>query len=364
MKKKFILLGILMVFLISCSPAKDEATADTKTKPEEEIHFYSPYRGEDVEESDLTKPAFAIMLDNHPDARPQAGISQGDILYEMKVEGDFTRYFAIFQQEYPDPVGPIRSARPYFVEEALGLGDIYVHWGGSEAGYREIRSTDIPNIDGIAWEGSTFYRNGEVKKFRPHNGYSNFNLLTEKAKELGYDLEKKHEGFSYDHSEKGLKIQEQMGNRLCDKAILSFSPTYKVEVDYAPDSLQYLLVREQKPVIDENNGETLQFKNVVLRVIPSRVAGPLGTLAMDNIGSGDGFYLTEGKIIPITWTKSAKDSPMKYETQEGHEVIFNPGTTYIATVNTLMDLDFQPEEEETETESSANSVEDQNQKTK
>ncbi|MDO5714675.1 MAG: DUF3048 domain-containing protein [Tissierellia bacterium] len=369
MKRKLMILGVLMIFLISCSPKKNvdsnhskkvEDNEEIVEEVEEKVHYYSPYRGEDVEESDLTKPAYAIMLDNHPDARPQAGISEADILYEMKVEGDFTRYFAVFQQNYPDPVGPIRSARPYFVEEALGLGSIYVHWGGSEAGYQEIRGTKIPNIDGIAWEGTTFYRNKEVNKLKPHNGYSNFSLFEEKAKELGYELDKTHQGFTFDHSEDLGEVQGEMGDQICEKAILTFAPTYKVEVEYDSNSQGYHLIRDGEEVIDENNKEVCQFKNIILRVIPSRVAGPLGTLAMDNIGTGEGFYLSSGKIIPIIWSKDSKDSPMKYSTEEGQEIIFNPGKTYIATVNTMGDLDFYPQENHEEVEENTTDMTEEN----
>ena len=139
MKKLLFVFGLLFVLIGCQKPSQPATTEETEPKAQETPKvekkvYYSPYRGEEVPKEALTQPAYGVMLDNHEDARPQGGISQGDLLMEMKVEGDYTRYFCLFQQEYPPVVGPVRSARPYFIEEALGLGAIYVHSGASEAG--------------------------------------------------------------------------------------------------------------------------------------------------------------------------------------------------------------------------------------
>lgn len=89
------------------------------------------------------------MLDNHDDARPQAQISKADIIYEYRVEGEFTRYMALFQSNFPENVGPVRSARPYFVQTAKEYNAIYAHWGGSVAGLEEVKREMLWTLMGL-----------------------------------------------------------------------------------------------------------------------------------------------------------------------------------------------------------------------
>ena len=75
--------------------------------------------------------AVAVMINNHPAARPQSGLHKADIVYELLAEGDVTRFLAIFQSEQPDNIGPVRSARSYYIELAKGYDSLYIAHGNS-----------------------------------------------------------------------------------------------------------------------------------------------------------------------------------------------------------------------------------------
>ena len=67
----------------------------------------------------------AVMVNNISEgstqqARPQAGLSDADILVEIKAEGGITRFMALYENYETMPrVGPVRSARHQFFQLIL-----------------------------------------------------------------------------------------------------------------------------------------------------------------------------------------------------------------------------------------------------
>ena len=131
----FIGVGLLIFTLSACKDLRNDKDANSgkDVKKEESIDekevIRSPFTGLETTEDTLRRRPFAVMLDNHFDAIPQSGLNQSDMIYEFKAEGEFTRYMAIFQSQSPSVIGPIRSARPYFVDTAKEYNAIYAHWG-------------------------------------------------------------------------------------------------------------------------------------------------------------------------------------------------------------------------------------------
>ncbi|MGH7233990.1 MAG: DUF3048 domain-containing protein, partial [Candidatus Saccharimonadales bacterium] len=92
-------------------------------------------------------PITAVMVENTPDARPQSGLSQAGVVFEALAEGGVTRFMALFQDQLPTYVGPVRSARPYFIDWALGFDAPYAHVGGSPDALSEIKSFSVKDMD-------------------------------------------------------------------------------------------------------------------------------------------------------------------------------------------------------------------------
>ena len=134
----------------------------------------------------------AIMLSSDPEARPLSGIGQADIVFEMPVTpSGVTRMMAVFQCEQPKEIGSVRSARLDFVPLALGLDTIYAHFGGEHAVLAELDAGVIDNIDGLKYDGTTYYRKSSIPK--PHNAFTNFELLKKIIGDLNY---KNHNPFA------------------------------------------------------------------------------------------------------------------------------------------------------------------------
>ncbi|RVU55727.1 DUF3048 domain-containing protein [Anaerosphaera multitolerans] len=352
MKKKIFIITLLTLLLCSCAGPKDPETPE---KEVEKISYYAPLSGEETAEDISGKPVFAVMLDNHPDARPQSGLNDAEVVYEFKAEGEFTRYLALYMKNEVDVLGPVRSARPYFVDTAAEYEAIYAHWGGSEAGYFQISTLGVKNLDGIALEGITYYRNKEVNKRRPHDGYTSYESMYEKAEELNYleDLQPVT-SFKFDYSEDLNAIKEQMGDVEATKVSLDFFKHYNTTFEYTPDSNSYLVFRNGEEVVDERDSSNVVAKNIIVQFAKSYVSGPNGTLTVEHLGEGEGKLITNGKIIDITWEKDSDNSRTIFKTLSGEEIILMPGETFIEVLDLTDNVEIEPVVESEEVKESEN----------
>ncbi|MGI5949008.1 DUF3048 domain-containing protein [Peptoniphilus sp.] len=338
-KKSFLyimmILFLLPLFLTSCIDSQSkESDKEAPAKEVEKEKYYAVFTGEEIEsdEQNNNRP-FAVMLNNHPDALPQAGLADCDILYEYKVEGEYTRYLAIFQSKFPDVnIGSVRSARPYFVDTAKELNAIYCHWGGSPEGYSEIPKIGVDDLDGIALEGITYFRNKEVNKKRPHDGYTTFANLKEAAEKKNFTLSSENEFFKFDHTDDKEELNK-MESIEVPSVTLNFFKHYKEEIMYNPKTDKYVIVRNGENIIDENSKEDFTPSNIIISYANSKVTGANGTLTIYNIGEGSGLLLTNGKLVEINWSKPDASSRTIYTQKDGSEIYLNPGQTLIATID-------------------------------
>ena len=126
---------------------------------------------------------FAVMIDNHSDAWPQAGLQQAYMIYEIIIEGGATRFEALFKKDcLPDKLGPVRSSRHYFLDYAMEHDAIYVHFGWSPLAQSDIKTLKINNINGIY--DTFFWR--EPPKTSYHNAFTSAENLKKYIERKGY----------------------------------------------------------------------------------------------------------------------------------------------------------------------------------
>lgn len=361
--KKLGLLLLLMGLVFSLVGCKDlrsndkeentKESMETEKIKEEEEKILSPLSGLEVSEDSLNKRPFAVMLDNHFDAIPQSALNMADLIYEFKAEGEFTRYMAIFQSNSPEVIGPVRSARPYFVDTAKEYNAIYAHWGGSELGYAEIPKIGVNDLDGIALEGITYYRNKEVGKKRPHDGYTSSKLLREQAEKYKYDLTDDVKPLKFDTTKDLENIKEQMAEKICTSLTLNFFKSYKEVYEYDESLNKYRVIRNNETVIDEHDKKDVTPSNIIIEFAASKVTGPLGTLTIDIVGSGNGLLLSNGKLIEINWQKNSLDEKTIFTRQDGEEIYLTPGQTWISVADPTDAYEILPAEENVENSAAA-----------
>lgn len=150
---------------------EDETVAQEETVVDDQVQqpaFVAPLTGEAVQE-EITQRPIIVTINNHPAARPQSGLAAADIIYEMLAEGNVTRFLAVYQSELPENIGPVRSARSYFIDMAKGFDAFYVAHGYSPEAKTMLDNRVVDNINGMAYDGILFKRSSE--RVAPHNSY-------------------------------------------------------------------------------------------------------------------------------------------------------------------------------------------------
>jgi hypothetical protein len=276
------------------------------------------------------------MIDNHPDAYPQSGLSGAAIVFEALAEFGITRYMAVFVPGISpklSEIGPVRSARSYYVEWAKGLRAVYSHAGGSPEGLLlSETSIEIINNDGLKGISSPYFRrSGE--RLAPHN------LYTDSANIAAFAASSKLE--TPDLSEIGfiLKPEATAAARPASQHLSYFFiyPEASVGWSYDPASNDYFYFRGSKPDIDKSTGAQLHFKNLVVIEVPeSPIPGdPKGRIEQQVIGGGKARIFRDGAMTAATWRKDAGFTQLRFYAADGSEVPMNPGPVWIAAIPSM-----------------------------
>ncbi len=308
-------------------------TEPVSPEPEPEPEYTgprNPLTGLPVDEDISNTRPYAIMLNNLKEALPQYGVSQADIIYEVMAEGGITRMLAVFQDvgSIEGKVGSIRSSRPYYLDLAQGHDAIYIHAGGSEAAYSEISRRGVTNFDFVRSSHAFFFRDPDRlgTYALEHTAFTTGEKMADYIPD--YNIRHEHEdGYSYQMS-----FADEAAPRdgqPADKIRATYS-TYKTGVfEYDSETGLYLVSEYSEPYVDGNTGEQVTVKNVLVILADHQVLDSVGRRAVDLVGEGKGYFACDGKYVPITWQKDSYDSQFTYSLDDGSELIFGRGTSYI-----------------------------------
>jgi len=308
-----------------------EEPADEKPiqEPEPEPLFRSVLTGLQVEEEVLGKRPIAVMLDNHIGARPQSGLSKAEIVFEILAEGNITRYMAILQEVDMNSIGPVRSARPYFIDKALEFDALYVHVGGSLAALSDIDDFNMADIDGMNRGKDTFWRVNHKKI--PHNMYTSTKALRAAADRSGYRTDFDIGFASFSEENQPFAYAENL-----ESISFGFSRYYNPSFVYNEEDELYERIVKGVPQLEEFSSEPVLAKNIIVLKMNTKVIDGEGRLDIKTVGKGSGYYITSGKKIDIEWEKQDRRAKTVY-TMNGEELLLNPGNTWI--VITPMNLE-------------------------
>ncbi|KKP37425.1 MAG: hypothetical protein UR27_C0006G0032 [Candidatus Peregrinibacteria bacterium GW2011_GWA2_33_10] len=279
----------------------------------------------------------AVMIENHPDSRAQMkGLSKASIVYEMLAEGGITRFMALFSYQDLGLIGPVRSARPYYVNLAREFSDVYAHAGGSNDALNLIPNTKLINLEALYYEGfgKYFYRNKNY--YAPHNLFANLNEVKELVKSKMKSKKK------YDKSFFQFNDLEDMEN--LDKASeieINFSyPSFNVVFNYDESDQKYYRFLAGKKHLDSIDGSQIAPSNVVVLLTNYRTYDSYGRLEYDLIGEGSAMLFRNGRMVPANWKKSGVLERLKIFDKNAGEISFESGQIWIGFINDETKLDF------------------------
>lgn len=292
--------------------AKEEK--EEKTKPDLSVIKTQPEiaSASRVITGPITGPIrpMAIMIENHRLARPQTGLNEANIVYEIPVEGGITRFMGIYNK-IPGVVGPIRSCREYFVDRALEVSALYVHCGGSPKGYQYLASSHIFSIDEIKI-GKGFFRDNTRKA--PHNLYGKGREIFDSASEnFPMLLKNKVKLLNYG-------VQESLGSKEAKTATIKYHGNYEVKIKY--DNGSYLRYMNDELHIDRITKKPLSAYAIVIQEAAMKTVDKAGRQEISFIGNGIAWILEKGRLTNVTWHKNEADSATVFKDEKGIEYKF------------------------------------------
>lgn len=343
-KKVIIILVILLIILtlglilmISGKNKKDNAlarktTIKTTTKKEEQIKI--------VDVNSKSRP-YAVMINNNKAVWGyQAGIIDAYITYEMVVEGGITRMMALFKDKDTSRIASVRSSRHYYLDYALENDAIYVHIGWSPQAQNDISSLGVNAIN--ADNSNAFTWDSSLKKISSeHRAYTTMEKLKAATEKLGYRTTT-DKGLLLNYQAKSIELSGYDGAVVANTIKIPFSRTHTTSFSYNPDTKLYTRYQNGVEHKDYVTGASYTTKNIITYKVNNydlNDGSGKGRQTLDNIGSGDGYYISEGYAIPITWQKNSRNSKTIYKIKStGSELVVNDGNTFIEIEPANMNL--------------------------
>ena len=274
----------------------------------------------------------AVMIDNHISARPQKNLSKADIVFETSVESGITRYMPIYWSNAVNEVGPIRSARQYYLEFLSPYDAIYIHDGcasSSDARVNACGNLYNYNIEDIANTVGAWRRSD---RYAPHNEYSSTISVWDYASQNSISgLSDNFEAWQF---KKDLPINMR-GTKT--KVSISFwgdlsnyYGDYDVEWVYDSAANNYIRKIGGNNDIDEATGQVIRAKVVVVQEVTMTETYDIsGHVIVETIGSGKSKILQDGKIYDATWEKTNRTDRTSYKGTDGKDFVFNRGLIWI-----------------------------------
>ncbi len=300
--------------------------------------FLDPLTGISCEQAEAERRPVAIMLNNIKQALPQQQIAMADVLYECQVEGGLTRLLGIYNDwSALKAIGSVRSSREYYIDFAANHDAIYVHAGGSEAAYVNLKQRKINNLDAVndGVAGQFFYRDPERRKTM---GYEHTLVIDGDKLDAAIAAKKYRTAYAQSFASPlhfvGEEQRIDLVNGTAATEITVKFGAHTAAFAYDAATNKYLRSQNGNPHVEGTTGEQLAFENVITLFCPYTFTNDsLNHIEVDDVGSGKGYYFTGGKYVSINWSKASGDAAFKLTYDSGRELYLTPGKTNIEIVS-------------------------------
>ncbi len=282
-----------------------------------------------VKENDNIFP-IAIAIENHIDARPQAGLSRANLVIEAEVEGGITRFLAFFaEKDKPGRIGPIRSARPYFIDWAEGLSSLYVHVGGSPEALVKIIKENVLDLNEF-YNEKYFWRDNINNA--PHNVFTSGENMNKYLEKRGLD---RGDFISWQ-----FKDEYDFDQRGDSSIKVNFErELYKVEWKYNKEDNTYVRFTAGNEHRDES-GDLIKAKNIIVAYMDAKVLDEKLRLKINNIGAGKSIVCRDGDCLDSFWEKKTPNSRMRFYDKFNNEIKFNRGISWIEVLKPEISVEY------------------------
>lgn len=330
------------------APKATKQVSKTNADKTEPVRYERHLDGRIVAAKDVNKYPVAVMIENLSPVRPQSGLSQAQIVYESLVEGGITRFMAVYDlSENVKEIGPVRSARPYYLEWVSEYDALYAHAGGSPEALQGISAFNIHDLNQIGGAQGYYWRDNGVAA--PHNLFTSSELLTRAINDNKLaEVEPTYTPWKFTDDPEATTTQQRNANspantnaiaetttpKEAENISIDFSsPTYKVEYAYDADSQEYLRSNGGLPHTDKNSGEQIRAKSVVIVTIPPITdVGEKGRLTLSIHGEGPVQIARFGEVITGTWKKADRTARTEFFDDADKPIDLGRGNVWVEIV--------------------------------
>jgi hypothetical protein len=271
--------------------------------------------------------AVAIMIENAADSWPQTGLDKANLVIEAITEASIPRFVAIYaNDEEIKKIGPVRSARLYYLDWIEPFVPLYMHVGGSPEALRKIRSDEYKLIDLDQFFNAEYYWRDKWR-YAPHNVYTSSELIKEAIGAKNLSVPNDFATWKY---KKDLELEKRPEN-INDILINYAVKFYNVRWKYNREENNY--IRYQNGEIHKmSDGEWLKAKNIIVQVNEMSVLDDVGRKKIATIGENKVLIFRDGEMVEGKWVKNNINETTKYFNNNGQEIEFNGGMTWIEII--------------------------------
>ncbi len=334
-KAKIILVVILLIIigaLVFVLLMQDKNGAKTKEPEKKKKEITKEEKQVQIVDLSSNSRPYAVMINNNKAVWGyQAGLQDAYITYEMIVEGGITRMMALFRDKDTARIASVRSSRHYYLDYVMENDAIYAHIGWSPQAQSDIRSYDIDVIN--ADNSSAFTWDSSLRRIaKEHRAYTSIAKLKEVAAKKGYRTTTE-EDLLLKYQAEPLDLASIDGAIPANTVRIPYSSSHLTSYGYDAENKVYKRYQNNMEHKDYVTGLQYTAKNIITyKVHNYRLNDGYsgGRQGLNNVGSGEGYYISEGYAIPITWEKHARSSKTIYKVKAtGEELVVNDGNTFI-----------------------------------
>lgn len=334
-----LLLAVALLVITACSEKAEMDSTGLELADGEQVElpkepgeqFTAPFTGITSEEENTLRPVL-VTINNHPLARPQSGISDADIVYEILTEGNTTRLLALFQSELPEEIGPIRSARDTFIHLAKGMDAFYVAHGYSPDALSLLQVGYVDHINGMQHDGTLFKRSSDRQA--PHNSYTSEESIQTGAENMNASMIIENmPSLSFHESIESAKIGDAVSTVVVQNGS---HPNFTSTYTYNEASETYNRTVNDIVTVDKANDVEIELSNILVFEADHQTIDAEGRQAIDIESGGRGLLFHAGIVKEIDWENI---DGILTPIVDGVPVELVPGKTWVHIIRTNAGID-------------------------
>lgn len=356
MKKKRLIIIIASIMLVlsiiagiialTVSKSNNNDNSDKLSNVDGEENLEVNLDGEKVDIIDInskTRP-YAVAVNNTAVAvKVQEGLNKAYLVYEIPTEGNTSRVLALYKDIEEDlTIGTIRSARHNFVDFALESDAIFVCFGWSHYAEDDMKKRSIDYIQGLY--GGPFWRDNPEKLATEHTAYTSTAKLDKTVKSKGFKTTS-NDTILLNYNVSDVDLSSATNVKKANTVTIPYgSSYYKSSFKYDAETKMYTRYQAGTKCVDYKTKETITTKNIIVQKLNYKMCSDNYYWDLDTIGSGEGYYITNGYAVPIKWSKSNRSAKTKYtyakgtvingQDVSGKEISVSDGRTWIEVQTT------------------------------